>query len=121
MKISMAKRIVPNKKTDAELERLILEKIKNTQYIITKHAKVRQSTRHILDTTIIHILKEVKNKVTKRNKSKDKYDANFEDWNYCYEGNDEDDNKIRIIISFDKENLLLIITVINLSEEGRGL
>jgi hypothetical protein len=47
----------------------------------------------------------------KRNKSKDTYTPGYKDWNYCIEGNDFDGQKIRIIISFDGE-LMLVITVI---------
>jgi hypothetical protein len=38
------------------------------------------------------------------------------DWNYCIEGYDVDEQKIRIIISFDA-NLMLIITVMRINDE----
>ena len=55
------------------------------------------------------------NRKRKRNKSKDSYTDGFSDWKYCIEGQDVDENnKIRIIVSFNEDSNLLIITVIRL-------
>jgi len=46
----------------------------------------------------------------RRNKSKDKFEVGREDWNYCIEGINLDNEKIRIIISF-AEGQVPIITI----------
>lgn len=82
----------PIKKSDKELWTLIEEKIQNNDYLFLKHAKKRQE--------------------------KDNYVEGFIDWTYCVEGLDLDNaHKIRIIISFDESNLL-IVTVIRLDHLG---
>lgn len=62
---------------------------------------------------VLDILENKKNRNRKRNKRKDTYTSGYQDWNYCIEGNDLDELKIRVIISFDSE-LMLVITVIRL-------
>lgn len=107
----------PVKKTDHELWTIIENRIAETNYIISSHAKKRQIDRSISDIDVLDILENKKDRKRKRNKKKDIYIEGYLDWNYCIEGQDLDgENKIRIIISFDESNLLLI-TVIRLSEQ----
>lgn len=101
----------PTKKTDHDLYKQIEQRIKTGDYVFTTHAKQRQQKRVISDLTVLNILET--NYRRKRNKIKDSYTEGHKDWNYCIEGSDDDENKIRIIISFD-DNLMLIITVIRL-------
>lgn len=104
----------PTKRTDKELWQLIAEKIGNGNYLLLKHAKKRQKDRNISDVDVLDILENKNKRERKRNKIKDKYIDGYQDWNYCIEGYDLDgDKKIRIIISFDIE-LMLIVTVIRL-------
>jgi hypothetical protein len=103
----------PTKKIDKELWNLIELKIKNTEYVFLTHAKKRQIDRAIADIDILNLLENKKGR--KRNKSKDTYTSGYEDWNYCIEGVDLDNKKIRVIISFNSE-LMLVITVIRLEE-----
>ena len=51
----------------------------------------------------------------RRNERHDKYDHEFETWNYAIEGKTPDGNKIRIIVSFTDKSMMLIITVIDLA------
>lgn len=104
----------PGKKTDAELWKLISEKISSLDYLFVDHAKDRLKTRKILDIEVLDILENKAGHNRKRNKSKDRYNSGCSDWNYCIEGLGLDQEKIRIIISFD-ENLFLIVTVIRLN------
>ena len=106
----------PNKKTDTELYNLIIERIRDGDYVFLTHAKQRLIDRNILDIDVISILEGRKGYSRKRNKSKDKYENGMQDWNYCFEGCNADSEKIRIIISFDNNLLLLIITVIKLTK-----
>ena len=90
---------------------LISQRIENGKYIFKNHAKKRLIDRKITDLDVINILENKKNR--KRNKIKDKYLSGHADWNYCIEGTDTDERKIRIIVSFGS-GFLLVITVIRL-------
>jgi hypothetical protein len=108
----------PNKKNDKELFALIEQKITAGQYIFVPHAKQRLNERQIIELDVINILLGKSGYKRKRNKAKDRYDADdisnpAEDWKYCIEGKDIDDKNIRIIITFDGD-LMPIITVIRL-------
>lgn len=109
----MAKSEKPTKKTDAEIWILINEKIKDVNYIFVDHAEQRKAERDVSDLTVINILENNGNARRKRNKSKDKYQPGYLDWNYCIEGYDQDNKKIRVIISFNSSDML-IITVIRI-------
>lgn len=104
----------PKKKSERELIRLLSEKIRQGDYVFLKHAKQRLKDRGITDLEVLNILERKPGSRTKRNKRKDKYEKGHQDWNYCIEGINHDDIKIRIIFSFN-ENLMPIITVIRLS------
>lgn len=73
----------------------------------------RQAERAVLDIEVLDILEGKENRNRERNKRKDIFTQGYKDWNYCIEGNSLDGDKIRIIISFDEQSLL-IITVIRL-------
>ncbi len=108
----------PNKKTDSELWSLLIEKLSEGNYIFLKHAKKRLEDRGIIDIDVLDILENKNNRKRKRNKSKDTYTPGYMDWNYCIEGNDLNEKKIRVIVSFDAQ-FVLIITVIRIdNEEG---
>jgi hypothetical protein len=104
----------PIKKSDKELWALIENNITNGNYIFLSHAKKRQKDRKITDIDVLDILENKEKRKRERNKRKDSYSAGFSDWKYCIEGFDlNEEHKIRIIVSFEKLNLL-IITVIRL-------
>lgn len=103
----------PNKKTDAELWALITKMISNGNYIFLKHAHDRLKDRNVSDIDVLDILENKSKRQRRRNKSKDVFLPGYKDWNYWIEGNDLDGKKIRIIISFDDE-LMLVITVIRI-------
>lgn len=112
----------PSKKTDRELFISIERKIKEKNYVFVKHAQERQQQRHISDLDVLNILAGKSNYERKRNKRKDSYESNHlsekpQDWKYCIEGKDIDKKRIRIILTLT-DDLMLIITVINLSEEN---
>lgn len=111
----------PSKKTDQKLFSLIEQKIKERKYIFVMHAKERQQQRNISDLDALNILEGKSGYERKRNKNKDSYESNYiyekpQDWKYCIEGKDIDKKKVRIILTFS-DDLMPIITVINLSEE----
>ena len=117
LSVAKKKQGQPVKKTDKELWAIIEKSITDKDYIILPHAKRRQIDRDITDIDILDILENKKNRKRKRNKKKDEYTDGFHDWNYCIEGQDLDEDKIRIIVSFNKEQNLLVITVIRLNNQ----
>lgn len=89
--------------------------MKNGDYFFLPHAKKRQIDRNISDLEVLDILENKDKRKRQRNKRKDTYIEGYIDWNYCIEGMDLDgEDKIRIIVSFEKESNLLIVTVIRL-------
>ena len=80
------------------------------EYIFKKHSRQRLKDREITDIEVLNILEGKKGRKRHRNKEKYKYEIVGEDWNYCIEGVNHDDFKIRIIVSFE-QGLLPIITV----------
>lgn len=107
------------KKTDFDLWGLISQKISGVRYVFLNHAKTRLVDRKITDIEVLDIL-EHRNKC-KRNKSKDSFTPGFQDWKYCIEGKSfPAQPNIRIIISFDKD-FMLVITVIRLDVEEHFL
>lgn len=79
------------------------------KYFDTTHAKIRQKERKIVLTEIIHVLLNGVHE-----KSKDRIDEVFNEWNYAIRGKTIDGRPLRIIVSFDQETNLLIITAIHL-------
>lgn len=106
----------PEKRSDQKLFELIEKSIKNEDYIFLPHAKARLKERSISDLVVLDILEGKKGSKRKRNKAKDSFKAGEEDWNYCIEGVNSDDAKIRIILTFS-EKLMPIITVMWVGKE----
>jgi hypothetical protein len=107
----------PPKKSDAELFTFIEQKIREKKYIFTSHAQQRGEERNISDLDVLNILENKNGYSRTRNKQKDTYEAGCINeqpvWRYCIEGNDIDENKIRLVITFDEYNML-IVTVIKI-------
>ncbi len=80
-------------------------------YFDTRHATDRQAERSISRTEILYVLKNGRHE-----KSKDQYQERYQAWNYAIRGRTIDKRDVRIIVSFD-ENNMLIITAIELGAE----
>lgn len=52
-------------------------------------------------------------------KSKDKYDESYSAWNYSIRGDTFDAIDLRVIVSFDEEDDLLIITAFEVGKGGK--
>lgn len=104
------KAVGPSKKSDTELFKLIEDAIAQSNYVFTKHAVQRAQERRILEITVLDILEGKAKCKRRRNKRKDKFEGSAQDWNYCIEGVDVNQKRIRIIVTFEK-NLMPIITV----------
>ncbi len=92
------------KKIENLLER-IKDCINSGAYRGTFHAIERKAERNITLPEIIHVLK-----TGRHEKSKDHFEEVFNAWNYAIRGKTIDELELRVIVSFDEERDLLIIT-----------
>ncbi len=76
------------------------------------HAIVRKNERNITLPEIIHVLN-----TGRHEKSKDRFEKAFNSWNYAVRGKTIDGLDLRVIVSFEEERKLLIITAFYI--EGR--
>lgn len=76
------------------------------RYVETTHVQLRQLQRGITLNDILFVLRNGRHE-----KSKDVFDKAFQAWNYAIRGFNVDKKELRVIISFDDEEDLLIITV----------
>lgn len=105
--------IIGKKKSNSEIFSLLDEKIKAEEYFFTSHAKLQCKKRNILENEVLDILEGRSGTRRKRRENKDLYERDRMDWNYCIEGVNPDNQKIRVIFTFF-DNKIPIITVITL-------
>ncbi|MEI6806887.1 MAG: DUF4258 domain-containing protein [Myxococcaceae bacterium] len=86
--------------------------IEQGTYFDTRHAAQRQRERKISRLDVLHVLKNGHHE-----KRKDKLDEHYSKWNYAIKGKDIDRRELRVIVSFDDNNML-IITAIERKKEG---
>lgn len=85
--------------------------LESGHYFDTRHATDRQAERSISRTEVVYVLKHGRHE-----KSKDQYQERYWTWNYAIRGKTIDRRDVRVIVSFD-ENNMLIITAIELGVE----
>lgn len=95
-----------------ELARDCIEK---GRYLPTFHAECRQLER---DITLLDALYAINNGYGEP--KHDQFKEEWQAWNYAIRGFTLQDETIRVIISFDENLELLIITVIDLVKRERG-
>ncbi len=95
----------------------LIEKIKECinsgRYRDTTHATIRKNERKIILPEIIYVLT-----TGRHEKSKDRIDEAFDSWNYAIRGWTLDRKDLRIIVSFDEDRDLLIITAFYIERKG---
>ena len=89
---------------------LIQERARSGAFIILPHATLRRKERHVAVADISFVLMN-----GDREPSKDEFKAGFESWNYAMRGQTVDGRNLRIAVTFD-ENEMLIVTVIPLGK-----
>jgi hypothetical protein len=94
----------------APLLEKIREGIDSGRYVHTRHATKRQNERSIIVPDILYVLRKGYHE-----KKKDSWDKRCKTWCYSIRGKTIDGAELRIIVSFDK-NGMLIITVIRLGK-----
>ena len=109
----MSDRRKPQKRKTSELFSAIESALGSGNYYFTAHALKRsRERRNVSEFQVIRILQSQ----SKYHEPKgDSFNQGFNTWNYSIRGKSIDLEDIRIILSFD-ENDLLIITVINMEE-----
>jgi hypothetical protein len=103
-------------KTTQELFKSVETAIKLGNYIFTEPPEMKAKHRkNVNDLQVINILKsQEKNHELER----DYYVERYADWNYHITGKTINHEKVRIVVFFDS-NLMHIITVINLNDDGK--
>ncbi len=96
---------------DKDLLSKILKALNAGNYVFTGHASERLQQREVTRSEVKQVLKSGFHE-----KKKDMYDDMFESWNYSIKGKTIDQRALRVVISFD-ENEMLVITVIDLGKQ----
>lgn len=85
----------------------LLEIVRNCldrgKYLDTRHVTERRLERSITRMEILYVLRS-----GFCEKKKDKFDEAYNSWNYAIRGKTMDKRELRIIVSFDKNNMLII-------------
>ena len=87
---------------------LIKDAVKSGRYIISNHAYQRLRDRQVSVPQLEHVLSKGFHE-----EKKDKFDFKYNSWNYSICGFTPERRKVRIIVSFEEMDLV-IVTVINL-------
>jgi len=85
--------------------------MKSGRFRDTRHATERKQER---DITILEIRQVVESGY--HEKSKDEFKVEWQAWNYAIRGKTIDRRELRVAVSFDEEDVLLIITAIDLDK-----
>ena len=72
----------------------------------SNHALERMAERAILRLEVEYILKSGHHE-----KRKDSFDEEFNSWNYAIRGKTQDDRNLRIVVSFEKPNFVVITAI----------
>jgi Domain of unknown function (DUF4258) len=96
-------------KVDRLLER-VREALDGGRFLDTVHTAQRQTVRRITRPEVFYVLRHGWHE-----KRKDVFDAHYHAWNYAIWGKTVDGRQLRVVVSFEN-NDLLIITAIALGE-----
>ena len=91
---------------------LARELFRKGRYAISSHAKLRQKQRSITTADIENVVMR-----GRREKRKDEYKEEFDDWNYAFRGKTLDNDEARIGIAFNERKSAIVVTVIRLGED----
>ena len=80
--------------------------IEEGRYLDTLHSEDRQDERRISRPEILYVLKNGHHE-----KKKDKFDEFYNAWNYAVRGKTVDRRNLRVIVSFDKNGMLIITAI----------
>lgn len=97
---------MPNKNKLPDLLPKLSTAVDRGNIRFSQHALERMEERRILRLAVEHVLKNGYHE-----KRKDTFDKEFESWNYAIKGKTIDDMTLRIIISFEKPNFIIVTAI----------
>jgi hypothetical protein len=89
-----------------DLRHKIRKCLEEGNYRDTRHALQRKQERQITREEVLQVLQNGHHE-----KRKDKYDWQYGAWNYAVRGKTIDRKDLRIIVSFDESNMLIITAI----------
>lgn len=84
----------------------IRSRIEAGRFLDTVHSAERQSERSLTRQEILYVLKNGFHEP-----KKDRFDERYKAWNYAIRGKTVDGRILRVIVSFDAEELLIITAI----------
>lgn len=96
-------------KRPPKLDRLsdaIRECLNTGHYRDTRHSRERRLEREVTLPEIVFVLRTGRNE-----KSRDRWDEFHQSWNYAIRGRTVDWRELRVIVSFDDHNMLIITAI----------
>jgi len=97
-------------KLDRLLER-IREALDTGRFLDTVHTTQRQAERQITRPEMLYVLRHGWHE-----KRKDVFDTQYQAWHYAIRGKTVDGRPLRVVVSFEADTQMLIITAIALGE-----
>lgn len=97
-------------KIDQLLER-IREALDTGRFLDTVHTTQRQTERQITRPEMLYVLRHGWHE-----KRKDVFDTRYQAWHYAIRGKTVDGRQLRVVVSFEADTQMLIITAIALGE-----
>ena len=88
------------------LMQVIREHVEDGRYLDTRHVLDRQSERKIFRPEILYVLRHGYHE-----KRQDRYAKEFQAWNYSVRGKTIDKRDLRVIVSFEKSQLVMITAI----------
>ena len=88
------------------LAEIVLDCIRRGNYYDTRHVVSRQAVRNINRMEVLYILKNGRHE-----KRKDQYQERYKAWNYAIRGRTLDKRELRVVVSFDENNMLIITAI----------
>ncbi len=83
--------------------------VDEAKYRVTLHADQRMKQRGVTLPEALHVLR-----TGWHEKRKDSFDEVFQTWNYAIRSQTYEDRSVRVIVSFDEAEQVVVITVIDL-------
>ena len=94
------------KEKKKNLLELIRKCVESGKYLDTRHSGKRQREREIARPEVLYVLRNGFHE-----KRKDQYNEEYTEWKYSIRGKTVDERLLRVIVSFDPNNMLIITAI----------
>ena len=95
-----------------DLLKTVRQSAEDGNYVLLRHARERSDERAITEPEWLYVLRNGYHE-----KRKDQYDKYHQAWAYSIRGKTVDERDLRVVVSFDEDPQMLIVTLIDLSEK----